>query len=158
MKTVTLRPITLSDTDDIVRWRNSDAVRFNMQDQRMLNAEQHRNYYHTQIETRKIVQYIIIAGSSAIGTVYYKVISPTIVEIGLFIGEGEYRNKGYGSQTMTLILREIKKNEKYKRAVVKVKRENGRGARLYKRFGFVTSSNDGEGSFICMEKVLRHEV
>jgi len=39
--------ITITDTDDIVRWCNSDAVRLNMQEQRMQNAEHHQNYTHT---------------------------------------------------------------------------------------------------------------
>ena len=54
MDKVTLRPITLSDTDLIVRWRNSDAVRLNMYDQRILTPEQHRDYFHNQIKTGKI--------------------------------------------------------------------------------------------------------
>lgn len=45
METVILRPLTLSDSNDIVRWRNSDAVRLNMYVQDILTAEQHQEYY-----------------------------------------------------------------------------------------------------------------
>lgn len=135
MEEVTLRPITLSDTDLIVRWRNSDAVRLNMLNQRILTAEQHWNYYHQFVKQGHIVQYIIEIKTLPIGTVFYKKNDETI-ELGIFIGEDGYRGNGYGRIALSWILTEIKTNYLFKSIIVKVRSSNIRAIRLYESLGF----------------------
>lgn len=137
MKDVTLRPITLSDTELIVRWRNSDAVRLNMYDQRILTAEQHRDYYRQYIVHGTIVQYIIDINTQSIGTVFYKKNNDGLIELGLFIGEEEYRGKGYGRSALTKILSEVKSDVCFKHIRVKVRDSNIAALRLYESLGFV---------------------
>lgn len=135
MEGVSLRPITLSDADDIVRWRNSDAVRQNMQDQHIITVEQHRNYHQSFIEKGIIVQYIIVVNSKAIGTVYYKIHNNTQVELGLFIGEEGYRGKGYGRYALKTILSEIR-SKGFVKSIIKVRKSNFNALRLYDSIGF----------------------
>lgn len=157
METVTLRPITPSDTDDIVRWRNSDAVRLNMHDQRMINTEQHRDYYKKQILTGKTVLYIILADRLAIGTVYYKFLNKEQVELGIFIGETEYIGKGYGCVSFEKLLQNTHNNVEIKQLLVKVSNSNIRAINLYSSFGFekIESMND---RFIIMKKENNNEI
>lgn len=154
MEIVTLRPITLSDTDLIVRWRNSDAVRLNMYDQRKLTAEQHQDYFHSQVETGNINQYIICAGSIPIGTIFYKDTSTSETEIGLFIGEEKYRGKGIGAQALNRILLIIQKKNSYKKVFLKVKRENIHANNLYTKVGFRYKNKENAGLFLDMIKEL----
>lgn len=149
MYDVTLRPITLSDTDDIVRWRNSDAVRLNMQDQRKLNAEQHRNYYHSFIEKGIIIQYIIVVRSKSIGTIFYKLHDNTEVELGVFIGEEGYRGKGYGRYALTMVLSEIRRKG-FVKSIIKVRKSNFNALVLYKSLGYSYLRDIADG-FVEME-------
>ena len=41
---IRLREMEATDTPDIVRWRNSDAVRLNFIDQRLFTEESHMNW------------------------------------------------------------------------------------------------------------------
>ena len=54
-----LRPMTWEDTDNIVAWRNSDAVRKNFIYQELFTRESHENWIRTMVETGKVVQTII---------------------------------------------------------------------------------------------------
>lgn len=157
MKTVTLRPITLSDIDDIVRWRNSDAVRLNMYVQDILTAEQHLDYYKKQILTGKTKQFIILVDSFAIGTVYYKFLNKEQVELGIFIGEIEYIGKGFGRESFNKLLQESQKNEEIKRLLVKVNNSNIRAINLYRSFGFKKKESVNV-RFVIMEKENNYEI
>lgn len=141
MEEVTLRPITLSDTDNIVRWRNSDAVRLNMCDQGLLTAEQHRNYFHNFIETKRIVQYIIKVGEKPIGTIFLKQIDKDQSEIGLFIGEDNYRGKGFGTRALEILLCVFQKECK-KKLYLKVRKTNIPALKMYRKLGFELLSED----------------
>ena len=155
MEEVTLRPITLSDTDLIVRWRNSDAVRLNMYDQRILTAEQHRDYFHKLIETGIVTQYVACVGAKTVGTVYYRNTIKGQVELGLFIGERKFRGKGYGKLLLRQILSIIEKRESIREVVLKVKKTNIRAIKLYLDMGFISVPRCLDGLFIQMIKIIR---
>ena len=153
MEGVTLRPITLSDTDLIVRWRNSDAVRLNMYDQRILTAEQHRDYFHKKIETGEVVQYLIFVGERPIGTAFFKYLDKG-VELGLFIGEEKYRGIGLGGQALRFLINRINEESGSKVAELKVKKNNLRAINMYLRQGFVFMRGCKDGAFLHMIKSL----
>lgn len=155
MEEVALRPITLSDTDNIVRWRNSDAVRLNMCDQGLLTAEQHRNYFHEFIETKRIAQYIIEVGKKPIGTIFQKLIDKDQAEIGLFIGEDNYRGKGYGTQALDILLSIFLKECKQK-LYLKVRKTNIPALKMYRKLGFELLSEDGY--IVEMIKISENEI
>ena len=57
---VTIRPITYDDTEDIIRWRNSDYVRSRFIDQRLFTKESHEYWLKNFVETKKVDQFIIM--------------------------------------------------------------------------------------------------
>ena len=67
---ICLRPMTYEDTDRIVAWRNSDAVRKNFIYQEPFTREGHENWIRTRVETGQVVQMIIcdIAGGRPLGS------------------------------------------------------------------------------------------
>ena len=71
---ICLRPMTYEDTDRIVAWRNSDAVRKNFIYQEPFTREGHENWIRTRVETGQVVQMIIcdIAGGRPLGSVYIR--------------------------------------------------------------------------------------
>ncbi len=151
---VTLRPITLSDTDDIIRWRNSDAVRKNMQDKRLLSAQQHRNYYYSKIKGNIVIQDVILADTIKIGTIYIKKKDTNAAELGIFIGEEDYRNQGIGTIAINKFLDYIKNNTSYRLIYLKVKRDNFAAIQLYKKIGFTINKLKESHNFLRMELFL----
>lgn len=100
---VQLRKIELSDTANIVKWRNSDDVRKNLFTQDDLTEEQHINWFHSKVEPGCCAQYIIEAidndVKTDIGTTFIKGIDyeTSEGEFGIFIGEPAYRGKHLAS-------------------------------------------------------------
>ena len=54
-----LRPMDGSDTDNIIKWRNTDFVRRNFIYQKPFTRQGHENWTKTMIDTGKAVQFII---------------------------------------------------------------------------------------------------
>lgn len=103
---ISLRPITLADTDLIVRWRNNPAVRKNFIFRERFTSRMHQEWMHTKIDSGAAIQYIIeerISGRP-IGSVYYRDIDRVnkSAEYGIFIGEDYARGKGYGTEAARL--------------------------------------------------------
>ena len=58
-------------------------------------------------------------------------------EVGLFIGDKEYWNQGYGREAMRLMLRHAFDHLNLNRVYLRVYETNPRGIRSYERAGFV---------------------
>lgn len=101
MEEIYLRKMTYEDTDDIVRWRNSDAVKRNFIYQGEFTKEGHENWIRTMVETGKVVQMMIVERGTdkAVGSVFVRDIDygHRKAEYGIFIGEDMARGKGYGT-------------------------------------------------------------
>ena len=103
-----LRKMEVTDTDDIVRWRNSDAVRTRFIYQGLFTRESHLNWIKTMVDTGKVVQMIIVEKETdrPIGSAFIRDIDHTHHkgEYGLFIGEEVARGKGIGREVTHLML------------------------------------------------------
>jgi len=106
---IMLRPITKEDTENIVRWRNSEHVLENFLDKTLITPESHICWLENFVNTNKAVQYIILANEIPIGTTFVKNIQ-TDPELGIFIGEKEYLGKGIGTMAEKLTIKEYFKN------------------------------------------------
>ena len=111
MGQVSLRALTLADTDDIVRWRNSETVYKNLCTQTPITAQTHEAYFKKYVQTGKCRQFIVHVQEDGdaydIGTAFLKNVdlNEKQAEFGIFIGEDRARGKGYGKQAGNLILR-----------------------------------------------------
>ncbi|MDO4483872.1 MAG: GNAT family N-acetyltransferase [Clostridia bacterium] len=103
---VTLRPITLEDTDLICRWRNTPFVRNNFIFQETFTHEMHENWMKTKVASGEAVQFIILdnATGEPIGSVYLRDVDykHNNAEIGIFIGE-ENHSRGAGSESLRMM-------------------------------------------------------
>ena len=93
-----LRLMTHEDTDRIVAWRNSDAVRKNFIYQELFTRRSHEHWIRTHVETGDVVQMIIcdLEGDKPLGSVYIRDIDRhhNKAEYGIFIGEESARGRG----------------------------------------------------------------
>ena len=103
-----LRKMEVSDTDNIVKWRNDEEVRSRFIYQGVFTRESHLNWIKTMIETGKVVQMMICENETdrAIGSAYIRDIDRVHQkgEYGLFIGESFARGKGIGREVTHLML------------------------------------------------------
>ena len=99
---VHLRLMTAEDTKKIVEWRNKDFVRKNFIYQTPFTEEGHLKWIRDQVETGRVVQFIIcVSGKGEIGSVYFRDIDreESTAEYGIFIGEEDAIGCGYGTET-----------------------------------------------------------
>lgn len=140
-----LRKMEYSDTDNIIKWRNSDFVRTHFIYQSLFTRESHENWIRTMIETGKADQLIICLKDEAseegipVGSVYIRDIDKTHnkAEYGIFIGEEGARGKGIGSQTAELMIKYCFEQLKLHRLFLRVFADNPQAIRSYEKAGFV---------------------
>lgn len=136
-----LRPITDTDTDLIVKWRNSDGVRSNFIYQETFTRESHENWLRNMVETGNVVQMIICGTSddTPLGSVYIRDIDRlhNKAEYGIFIGEESARGRGIGTAAAALMLEYCFRVEKLHRVYLRAFASNARAIRSYEKAGFV---------------------
>lgn len=107
-KQVYIRPITEDDTDLIIKWRNSDAVRPYFIYQKPFTREGHLNWLKTMIETGSGYQFIVcnIEDDMPIGCTYLRDYDRehNKIEYGVFLGSEDVKGKGIGTEILGLTL------------------------------------------------------
>ncbi len=136
-----LRLMTYEDTDLIVNWRNSDAVRKNFIYQELFTRETHENWIRTKVETGEVVQMMIcdIGTDAPVGSVYLRDIDRhhNKAEYGIFIGEASARGRGVGTAAAKLMLRYGFEEIKLHRIYLRVLSGNAQAVRSYEKAGFL---------------------
>lgn len=145
-ETIYLRKMEYSDTENIVKWRNSDFVREHFIYQALFTKESHENWIRTMVETGKVEQLIICLQPEkegeeerAVGSVYIRDIDHTHnkAEYGIFIGEEAARGKGIGSMAASLMIDYCFRQLKLHRLFLRVFADNTQAIRSYEKAGFV---------------------
>ena len=135
------RLIELDDTDTVVSLRNANHVRNNYIYQKPITAEEHINYYHTQIETGHIIQYVMLAQKTnkIIGCVFLKNIDleAKSAEFGVFIGDSKELGKGYGKDALNRMIDIAFNVLMLKSLTLKVLSYNEIALKTYNNAGFV---------------------
>lgn len=135
-----LRLMTYEDTDRIVSWRNSDAVRKNFIYQELFTREAHENWIRTRVETGDVVQMIICESGTdkPLGSVYIRDIDRKHkkAEYGIFIGEPAARGRGLGTSAAKLMLRYCFEEEGLNRVYLRALADNEQAIRSYEKAGF----------------------
>ena len=136
---VTIRPITYNDTDNIVRWRNSDFVNKRFLYRAMFTPESHNNWMKNMVETKKVYQFIISCDDKDVGSIYLRDVDLTNkkAEYGVFIGEKDYLGKGVGQNATKLILDFAFKELNLHKVFLRVLSDNIGAIKSYEKSGFV---------------------
>jgi RimJ/RimL family protein N-acetyltransferase len=151
-KNLILRPITLDDTDLIVKWRNNPSVVQNFIFREKFTRQMHENWMHNKVETGQVIQYIVEEkkNNRPIGSVYFRDVNENYnsAEFGIFIGEDDARGKGYGKEITSLFVRFGIESLGLHRIQLRLVKGNAAAARTYTSVGF-----HKEGEFRDMVKL-----
>ena len=167
-ETIYLRPITLADTEDVVRWRNTDAVRTHFIYQKLFTKQSHEAWMRDMVDTGKVVQMIICKkeDDKAVGSVYIRDIDPVHHkgEYGIFIGEESARGCGVGTAAARLMIQYAFKELKLHRLFLRVFADNLQAVKSYEKAGFVKEAYlqddvciDGKYRDIILMAILNRE-
>lgn len=152
-----LRPMTYADTENIVNWRNKDAVRKNFIYQALFTKESHENWIRTMVEPGKVVQFVICEtqGDKPVGSVYVRDIDNTHhkAEYGIFIGEDTARGKGYGTAAAKLMIQYCFERLQLHRLFLRVYADNKQAIRSYEKAGFTKEAHLRDD--VCIEGKYR---
>ena len=136
-----LRPITESDTENIVRWRNSDHVRRNFIYQTLFTPKSHGEWLKNKVGTGLVEQFIIYSKDAGmdVGSVYLRDIDQTHrrAEFGIFIGEESQTSKGIGSECIRLIVRYGFEKLRLHKIFLWVLADNEIARKSYEKAGFM---------------------
>ena len=136
---VNLRPISESDTDNIVRWRNKKIVRDNFIFREKFTPEMHNHWLNSKVKSGEVIQYIMLDEIGIpFGSVYYRDIDSIskTAEFGIFIGEEDHISKGYGQEAMRLFI-DFGINELGLMKIdLRVIESNDRAYHMYEKMGF----------------------
>ena len=148
-KLIDLRSVTMEDSEQIIRWRNSELVKSHFILQSDLTMDSQRVWMEQVIANGKAVQFLILEKSgTGVGTVYLRDIDRTHrkAEYGIFIGESQALGKGYGTEAARLMTEFGFSELHLHKIYLQVFAENERARRSYRKAGF------------SEEAVLRDEV
>lgn len=155
-----LRKMSEEDTDLIVAWRNSDAVRKNFIYQEPFTRQSHENWVRTMVETGRVVQLMICETKDfrPVGSVYLRDIDHTHrkAEYGIFIGESGARGRGLGTAAARLMIEYAFEELELHRVFLRVYADNLQAIRSYEKAGFVREAYLRDD--VCIEGQFRDMV
>ncbi len=148
-----LRPLTLEDSELIVRWRNNPRVRCRYIDRRPFTPEGQRRYYREKVAAGKVMQFIAVEKETGepIGCVVLDDLHPQYAECGNWIGEDAAVGKGYSPRMIRLACAYAFRRMGFTDIVARIFADNPASLRSYERAGFAAvgvlpqvESTDGE--------------
>lgn len=146
---VQLRSIQETDTDNIVRWRNSWHVKSMLFTQDDLLPKQHTSWLKNYVETGKCIQFIITDKdiNRPVGTTFLKNIDTisSSAEFGIFIGEQSGMGKGLGYESTCLMLRYGLETLNLKKIYLSVFKNNKAAVNCYLKAGFLVDFIERDG-------------
>ncbi|HPN65731.1 MAG TPA: GNAT family protein [Candidatus Goldiibacteriota bacterium] len=141
-KKAVLRTVSVEDTDNIIRWRNTDAVRNNFVFRSLLTKKVHLQWMSEKVAKKKVYQFIIVDAkeNKDVGSVYLRDVDRVNrhAEFGIFIGEPSARGKGLGAEAARLITDFAFNKLKLNRIFLRVFSDNVKAIKSYKAAGFKT--------------------
>ena len=165
---VSLRLITEEDFPLVVKWRNTDRIRYNHVYRGDFTTEGMKKWKETMLDTGRVVQFILCENgidNRPIGCGHLRDIDRESLsaEYGIFIGEEDALGRGYGNEAAVLISEYARDGLGLKKLILRAFARNTIAIKSYEYGGFVKTGDlpqvecsDGQkDDMILMEKRLQ---
>jgi len=140
---IRLRAAEKSDIELFVTWLNDPDVRQYLLLHLPMSIAQEDKWFENNLSMPFAEQVMVIEAKDGdswkpIGNTSFMGIEWThrLAEVGIFIGEKEYWNRGYGRETMKLMLKHGFNTLNFNRIWLRVNEQNARGIKAYEYAGF----------------------
>lgn len=140
---LSVRPITMDDTPNIVRWRANPRVKNNFLFQGEITEAVHIQWMETKVASGQVIQFIILENDDGsfrpIGSVYFRDINQEekSAEYGIFIGEDDAVGKSYGTQIAKWAIEYAHEEIGISDIILRVLADNISAIKSYEKAGFV---------------------
>lgn len=139
-----LRPITIEDTENVVRWRNDKKIVENFIYRENISKEDHINWLHNKVEAGKVIQFIIcdLETDKPLGSIYLQNFQETSrqAEEGIFLGEEEAYGRGIGTEAAKLVLEYAFSTLKLHKLTARVLSYNQGSRKMHEKAGYKMES------------------
>lgn len=167
-KNVYIRPITEEDTDLIINWRNSDAVRPYFIYQKPFTKEGHLQWLHEMIDSGRGFQFIVCKNDTdePVGCTYLRDYDRKNrkIEYGVFLGSEDIKGKGIGTEILKLTLQFAFQNLEINKVFARAFADNQASIHCFLKGGFQKEAYlreevyvNGEYRDIVFLSILRKE-
>lgn len=135
---VILRSIDIHDTENVLKWRNSEEVKKFFIYQKEIKYEDHAKWLEQKVATGKVIQFIIEYNGVPIGSVYLQDIDMVHnkAEYGIFIGDQSNCGRGVGTIAAKKCIEYGFDILKLHRIYLRVYEDNKRAISSYEKAGF----------------------
>jgi|GEM_PF-3471793 len=137
---ISLRRITEADSEQILRWRNSDEVRLFMSDQEPITLKDHQAWLMARVEDPTNVGLIAEKSSVAVGFMQFNILDTETTEWGFY--KSPDAGPGLGREICTESIEWAKQNLSVSRVVAKVISTNIVSLKLHLGIGFELISEE----------------
>ena len=138
---VYLRPVSLADTDLILRWRSDPRIASQLFSERPPTREEHHEWFAKTRETRDRFEFVIVIRETdqPIGTIGLSHIDwqRQEAEYGILIGEARWHGKGMAQEASALLLQYAFQVLQLRTVTLRTFADNRPARALYERLGFV---------------------
>lgn len=139
-----LRPITIEDTDYVVRWRNDKKIVENFIYRKNISKEEHISWLRNKVETGQVIQFIIcdLQTDKPLGSIYLQNFQETSrqAEEGIFLGEEEAYGRGIGTEAAKLVLEYAFTTLKLHKLTARVLSYNQGSRKMHEKAGYKLES------------------
>ncbi len=138
-KRIYLSPINTEEVDSYLKWMNNKAVAIDFgQYHRLVSSKSDMKWLYEPSSDMHRYAMVLLDGDVLIGSISLHNIDHLNRNafIGIFIGDEEYRSKGYGAEAIRLILNYGFKTMNLHHIMLTVHADNCAGIACYKKVGF----------------------
>lgn len=134
-----LRPITVEDTDIVLKWRNDPQVVKNFIYRKPISREEHLDWIHNKVEKGLVIQFIVCdkENDKPLGSIYLQNFDEEShrAEWGIFLGEPEVRGRGIGTEAGKILMQYAFHELKLHKVMGRVLAYNQASIRVHEKMG-----------------------
>ncbi len=131
-----LRPVQITDSDLLLKWRNNSFVRKMSFDHKIISKQEHTKWITNTQDPSKGIWLIYSEGNVEIGHCNCVFLSEDTVYWSFYLDQGKF-SRGTGKRMLAFFLKELFHQKRVNKVKAKVLNSNQKSKEIHKHFGFI---------------------